>query len=93
MIGKFWVNDDSLGTEVEIRDYSNDASVLVFVARYADMFGGAFNLDASKFTMDITSPAHGNTVMYHLIAAYDKIDYDWFVAHGWTQEDIGEYYD
>ena len=89
VIGKFFVSQSMLHKPlyIMIRDYSDDASEIEFLAESPESNG-----DATRYLMKIDSPSHGNTVMHSLIAggAASTINESWLLEYGWVKEDTEE---
>ena len=85
VIGKLWVaGDRRILHEVQIRDYSTDASRVVFVVG----FNGELGTDPINWYMEIDSPSHSTGVLHNLLAssALNKIDLRFLNEHGYIDQ-------
>ena len=83
-IGKFWVaGERRILNEVEVRDYSTDASRMVFVVEL-----NSLEMSATKWYMEIDSPSHSTAVLHNLIAAstLNKISESFLIEHGYIDQ-------
>ena len=84
VIGRLWVaGDRRILHEVQIRDYSTDASRVVFVVEYNEI-----GSDPSYWYMEIDSPSHSTAVLHNLIAssALNKTDLSFLNEHGYIDQ-------